>query len=335
MCLVNLIAVLVKIKLNSKFFPLVVLLLTLVCCNDGAKVAEEIDKIPVDFTVNRFDREFANATVQTIPNLKSKYPYLFSSKVPDSVWTNKLTDTLQLELEQEVALVFPEFEAERADLTSLVKHISYYFPGFKAPYVTTLISEVQYDARVVLVDSLLLIGLDNYLGPEHRFYAGLPNYVSKQLDKAYLTSDVASAFAKTVNNYPHNRSFLSRMLYYGKELYIKDLILPTTKDYQRINYTQDELEWALDNEEQIWRYIIEKELLYSTASDLDKRFLDPAPFSKFQLALDSESPGRIGRFVGWQIIRAFMANNPDITLVEVLDMPADEIFKKSNYKPKR
>ncbi len=321
--------------MNPKFFPFALVILTLFCCTDGKKVAEEIDKETVDFTVNRFDQEFANATIQTIPELKSKYPYLFSSKVPDSVWANKLTDTLQLELQQEVALAFPDFKEEHTDLTSLMKHITYYFPGFKAPNVTTLISEVQYDARVVLADSLLLIGLDNYLGPEHRFYAGLANYVSKQLDRAYLTSDVASAFAKTVNNYPRNRSFLSRMLYYGKELYIKDLLLPNTQDFHRINYTQEELKWAMENEEQIWRYVIERELLYSTASDLDQRFLDPAPFSKFQLALDSESPGRIGRYVGWQIVRAFMDNNPNTTLVELLDMPADEIFKKSNYKPKR
>jgi len=321
--------------LNPKFFLIALTVLTFVCCADKGKITKEINRIEVDFKVNRFDQEFSNATVGTIPKLKSKYPYLFSSKVPDSVWIGKLTDTLQLELEREVALTFPDFQEEHASLESLLKHIKYYFPDFEPPNITTLISEVQYDARVVLADTLLLVGLDNYLGPEHRFYAGLPNYVSKQLDKAYLTSDVAGAFAKTVNNYPRDRSFLSRMLYFGKELFLKDLLLPNTSDFQRINYTKEELTWAQDNEEQIWRYLIERELLYSTASDLDKRFLDPAPFSKFQLELDSESPGRIGRYVGWQIVRAFMEDNPKTTLVELLDMPADEIFKKSNYKPKR
>ena len=309
--------------------------MTLLGCVDGKIRNPEIEKISVDFAIHRFDMEFANAAIQDIPKLKSNYPYLFPQTVPDSIWAKKLTDTLQLELELEVATAFPNFTMEEAELKSLMQHISFYFPGFEPPNVTTLISEVQYDSRVVLTDKLLLIGLDNYLGSEHRFYAGLPNYVAKQLDKKYLMSDVASAFAKTVNNYPRNRSFLSRMLYYGKELYIKDLVLPNTLDLQRINYTQEELEWAMENEEQIWRYVIERELLYSTSSDLDKRFLDPAPFSKFQLALDSESPGRIGRFLGWQIIRSYMDNNPKTTLVELLDMPADEIFKNSNYKPKR
>jgi len=59
------------------------------------------------------------------------------------------------------------------------------------------------------------------------------------------------------------------------------------------------------------------------------------PFSKFRLELDSESPGRLGRYVGWQIVRAFMDKNPEVTLTELLDIPADEIFKKSNYKPEK
>ena len=102
-----------------------------------------------------------------------------------------------------------------------------------------------------------------------------------------------------------------------------------------LGYTPEELDWAFANEEQIWRYFIENELLYSTNAALDARFLDPAPFSKFRLALDNQSPGRLGRFLGWQILRAFVSKNETLTLQEVLDFPADEILKQSNYKPKR
>ena len=125
------------------------------------------------------------------------------------------------------------------------------------------------------------------------------------------------------------------MVHYGKELYLKDKLLPENSDAQKINYTEQQADWAKANEEQIWRYFVERELLYSTESSLDRRFLDPAPFSKFQLALDNESPGRLGRYMGWQIVRAFMEKNPEVELVTLLDMPADELFKKSNYKPKR
>lgn len=323
-------------KSNLKIFLICFLLGIITSCNEETKEEEAISKIPLDLDVSRFDLEFANATPDQIPSLKKKYPYLFPEQYEDSVWIAKLTDTLQLEIQQEIEKNISDFNLQQEAIVALFKHIKYYFPAYRVPKVVTIISDVQYDNRVVLADSLLLIGIDNYLGQDHHFYAGLPNYVAQNLDKEYLTSDIASAFAKTINRYPRNRSFLSRMVYYGKELYIKDKLLPNTQDHQRINYTEDEIAWTVANEEQIWRYFIERELLYSTDSKLDRRFLDPAPFSKFGLEeIDNESPGRVGRYVGWQIVRAFMDKNPETTLIELLDMPADDIFKKSNYKPKK
>ncbi|MEO0572106.1 MAG: gliding motility lipoprotein GldB [Bacteroidota bacterium] len=321
-------------KWVRKYFPILALIL-LISCNREDKLEKEIAKIPLELKTERFDREFADASPTDIPKLKSKYPYLFPKQFSDSIWIAKLKDTIQQELLSEVNKTFPDFSEQELELTSLFQHITYYFPGYVVPKVVTLTSEVQYDNRVVLTDSLLLLGLDNYLGEDHHFYRGVSRYIAKGLDKHYLVSDVASAFAKTLNRYPRNRTFLSRMVYHGKELYLKDKLIPQTSDAQKINYTQEELEWAVRNEEQIWRYYVENELLYSTSSELDRRFLDPAPFSKFQLELDSESPGRLGRYMGWQVVRAFMDKNPKVSLVELLDIPADDIFKKSNYKPKK
>lgn len=322
-------------KFLQKYFLFLIGITLFFCCKEEDKTAEAISKVQADFEVVRFDRLFADASSNDISELKANYPYLFPKQYSDSVWVAKLTDTLQIELEDEVNKVFKDFDEESEGIASLFQHFKYYFPGFYAPKVITVISDVNYNGRVILADSLLLLGLDNYLGREHHFYAGLPNYVSKGLDKTYLTSNIASALAKKVNKYPRNRSFLSRMIYYGKELYLIDRLLPNNDDYQKIGYTKEELEWSEINEEQIWRYFVEQELLYSTDSKLDRRFLDPAPFSKFGLELDSESPGRLGRFMGWQIVKAFMDKNPNITPVQLLSLPADDIFKKSNYKPKR
>lgn len=318
-----------------KYFFIFFGIFLIVSCREEGKLAKMVSEIPMELDLVRFDRMFAEASAEDIPELRNDFPYFFPEQFSDSVWISKLTDTLQLELQSEVDQAFGDFQQERADLELLFKHIKYYFPAFKAPKVITLISEVQYQNRVVLTDSLLLLGLDNYLGSDHRFYAGLPNYMAKVLDKRYLTSDIASAFAKKVNSYPRNRTFLSRMVYYGKELYVKERLLPSNSDAQIIGYTDEEVRWAQNNEEQIWRYFIEQELLYSTDSQLDRRFLDPAPFSKFGLELDSESPGRLGRYIGWQIVRRFMDENPELTLIELLDMSPDELFKESNYKPRR
>jgi len=330
-----------KMKWLFKYFSvpvfrsfLLIMVLLLSSCGETDKTEEEIDKITIDLRISRFDQEFANATPSDIPKLKTKYPYLFPEQFPDSVWVAKLTDTLQVELSDEVTKVFGDFDQESAELESLFKHIQYYFPETETPHVVTLTSDVRYDNRIILADSLLLIGLDNYLGEDHHFYEGLQRYIAASLDEKFLTSDVASAFAKKVLSYPRNRTLLSRMVYYGKELYLKDKLIPSATDAQKIGYSEEEMEWAKANEEQMWKYFVERELLYSTDAGLDRKFLDPAPFSKFGLELDNESPPRLGRYMGWQIVRAFMEKT-NIDLKQMLGMPADEILKQSNYKPKR
>lgn len=317
--------------------PIVLILglcFVLVGCVEDQKVKEEVQNIDVDVKVLRFDRDFAKAEALDIPILKNAYTYLFPAQYPDSVWEAKLRDTLQIELLDEVGKAFPNFDKETRDLELFFKHAKYYYPNFKVPTVVTITSDVDYNNRVILADTLLIIGLDNYLGPDHKFYGGIQKYISFGLDKDYLVSDVAAAFAKMVNPYPDDRTFLAQLIYYGKELYLKDKLLPLETDAKKIGYSQEEMEWASVNEEMIWRYFIEREMLYSTDTKLGMRFLDQAPFSKFQLELDNESPGRIGRFIGWKIVSSFMEKN-DVSLQQLLSLPADEVFRRSKYKPSK
>ncbi|MEB8330145.1 gliding motility lipoprotein GldB [Flavobacteriaceae bacterium KMM 6897] len=306
----------------------------LIGCGNDQKVKEEVQNINIDVKVLRFDRDFSDAGPLDIPGLKNTYPYLFPAQYSDSVWEAKLKDTLQVELLYEVGMAFPNFDKETQDLELFFKHVKYYFPNINIPTVVTITSDVDYNNRVILADSLLIIGLDNYLGQDHKFYGGIQKYISFGLGKEYLVSDVAAAFAKKVNSLPRDRTFLSQLIYYGKELYLKDKLLPLETDAKKIGYSQEELDWAKVNEEMIWRYFIERELLYSTDTKLGIRFLDQAPFSKFQLELDNESPGRIGRFIGWEIVRSFMEKN-DVTLQQLLSLPGEEVFKRARYKPSK
>lgn len=312
---------------------LLVLLLGLGCKKEN-RIAEAIGQQPVALQLNRFDREFARATPADLPDLKRRYPYLFPMQYADSIWIAKMNDSLQRELHKQVDSVFKDFEGVRKELEGFYKHVLYYFPDQQLPRVVTVTSDVDYTNRIILTDSLLLIGLDNYLGREHRFYEGIDRYIASGLDRQYLLSDLAGAFAKKVNPHPRQRTFLAQMVYYGKELYLKDLLTPYLSDAQKIGYSEQALAWAEANEAQIWRYFIERELLYSTDTQLGPRFLDPAPFSKFGLELDNESPGRLGRYIGWQIVRSSMERN-ELTLQQLLELPADELFRNANYKPKK
>ena len=318
--------------MKKMFYLLVLFAFVFIGCEKNDKIAEEVNNIALDLRVSRFDNEFASATNADIPNLRKEYPYLFPAS--DSVWIAKLQDSLQIELRQEVKTKFADFEKETADIELLFKYIKYYFPKYQAPRIITVTNDVDYNNRIILADSLLLIGLDNYLGPEHKYYSGLQNYVAQDMNRDFMVSNIASAFANKVVSRPKERTFLAQIIYHGKILHLKDKLMPFHTDEQKITYSQDQLVWAEANEEPMWRHFIENELLYSTDIKLSQQFLDPAPFSKFGLELDSESPGQLGRYLGWQIVRSFMDKN-EVTLQQLLNLSAEDIFKKSNYKPNK
>lgn len=303
-------------------------------CKKSDNSEKEIAAIPVSFELKRFDEAFANASPEQLPQLKAAFPYFFPEQFNDSVWINRMQDSLQQELLNEVQKAFPSVENEKEELKQLFQHAKYYFPDFKEPTVISLTSDVDYNNRVIYADSLLLIALDNYLGPGHRFYNGIQQYLKKNFTPEMIAVDAAGQIARSRMQYPNDRTLLGQMILHGKELYLKDLLIPFKTDAQKMGYTPKEIEWAIANEGEIWRYFIENNLLYDTSLKTQERFVREAPFSKFYLELDNEAPGRLGQFMGWQIVRAYMLNN-NVPLQQMLNAPADEIFKKSRFKPKK
>ncbi|MCB0454937.1 MAG: gliding motility lipoprotein GldB [Aequorivita sp.] len=317
-----------------KYCAMVLLGVFFFACNDGSKVEKEIEKIPINVEIIRFDKKFAATTPETLPSLKAEFPAFFPKQYGDSIWIEKLNDTLQNQLEEEVAKTFPNEESLEEIFVPLFQHIKYYFPKFTAPLVVTTTSDVDYRNKVILADSMLVVGLDNYLGANHRFYEGIDKYISKEMKPSQIGPDVAETYASQYIKPPSKATFLGQIIYFGKELYLKDLWLPNASDAEKIGYTAEEFQWAEENEEYMWRYFIEKELLYSTDPKLGARFISPAPFSKFYLEIDNESPGMLGRYLGWKIVRAYMENNKTSTQ-QLMITDAEEIFTNSKYKPKK
>ena len=303
-------------------------------CQNKSQLEEEIDKIPMNVEVIRFDKEFADAVPADLPHLKKQFPFFFPAQYNDSIWVEKLTDTLQRQLEEEVLKTFPMDGNLVKNLTPLFQHIKYYFPKFKTPLVVTTTSDVDYRNKVIQTDSLLIIALDNYLGKEHPFYEGIEKYVTKEMEPSQVLPDVAAVYARKYVSPPKSPSFLDQIIYYGKQLYLKDIWLTTTSNAHKIGYTEKEFDWAEENELYMWRYFVENELLYKTDPKLGSRFINPAPFSKFYLEIDNDSPGMLGRFLGWKIVRAYMQNN-DVSIQEMVVTNAEAIFTNSRYKPKK
>lgn len=313
---------------------LLVVLLVFNACKESDQIESEISKIDIDLNVERFDLDFAKAKSDDLPKLKRDYPFLFSERIPDSIWIDRINDSLQKELSGEVEKTYAKFDDVHDDIESLFQHLKYYDKTFKVPRVITVTSDVDYRNKTIVTDTIVLISLDTYLGSDHHFYEGIQRFLTLNMKRSQIVSDLAANYSEgyILQNKP--KTLLDDMIYFGKQLYFKDKMIPFKSDAEKIGYSEEQLEWAEANESEIWRYFIERELLFSTDNSLAGRFIADAPFSKFYLELDSESPGKLGQYIGWQIVRSYMKNN-DVPFMEMLQKDADEIFNNSKFKPRK
>ncbi len=308
-------------------------LLALSCATEK-KDSPDLSGISSEPEVIRFEERFYGGAEEDLPGLKSEFPYLFPEPNPDSVWVNKMKDEDERFLYDESQKVFGDFSLQEKRLESLFRHMKYYFPSFREPRVLTVITQVDYNNKVIYADSLLFIGLDLYLGEEHEVYADFPGYVKQNYNSGHMIVDVAEALVRPALLPPASNSFVSRMVQEGKRLKIMELLLPDLPPEEVMGYTPDQWNWTQSSESDMWKYFVQNELLYSTDPEMTKRFIDEAPFSKFYLEVDRESPGRVGSWFGWRIVDAYMDNN-EVDLKELIRTDNEEIFKSSSYKPKK
>lgn len=317
-----------------KIHPFIVVsCLFFLSCDKKNKTENAVTAIPLELKVERFDKIFFETPPKDLEKVKTAFPFFFPAGNDDSVWLDKMQDPIWREVHTEVQKKYADFEPVKADLELLFKHIKYYFPETKTPKVITIISEMDYTNKAIYADSLVIISLELYLGKNHKFYQ-FPNYIKQNFEQKQIMPDIVSSFSSRKIPSVMDKDLLSQMIYRGKQLYLKDVLLPDYSDAEKMGYTPEQIKWCEENESYMWRYFIEGELLYSADQKLVTRFINPAPFSKFYLEIDNESPGQVGAWIGWQMVRSYMENNK-VPVADLLKTDAKEIFSKSKYKPKK
>jgi gliding motility-associated lipoprotein GldB len=317
-----------------KIYPfLVVFCLFFLSCDKKNKTKNAVTAIPLELKVERFDKIFFETPPKDLEKVKAAFPFFFPAGNDNSIWLNKMQDPIWREVYTEVQKKYADFEPVKSELELLFKHIKYYFPKTKTPKVITIISEMDYTNKAIYADSLVIISLELYLGKNHKFYQ-FPNYIKQNFEQKQIMPDIVSSFSSRKIPPVTDKDLLSQMIYQGKQLYLKDLFLPNYSDAEKMGYTPEQITWCQENESYMWRYFIEKEMLYSDDQKLITRFINPAPFSKFYLEIDNESPGQVGAWIGWQMVRSYMENN-EVPVPDLLKTDAKEIFLKSKYKPKK
>lgn len=282
-------------------------------------------------------------TKQELVNFFSRHPALrdvfFGRKnyPSDSVFINKLFrrfvhpsfDTLLLETKK----VFGDGQVLKEEFRVAFANMKYYYPGFKVPRVETVITGLESDLFVS--DTLVIVGLDYYLGKKAKYRPNMYEYMLRRYEKNFIVPSMLLLYGidgqyNQVNM--SDRTVLAEMVAYGKAYYFARHMLPCSADSLFIGYTAKEIEGAKVNQDMIWKRLVDDEALFSTSQQMKQRFIAERPKT---YEVGNECPGRIGTWVGWQIVNEYMRQNPALTLPELMKTAdAQKIFKGSKYNVK-
>ncbi|MGB3947337.1 MAG: hypothetical protein WBM13_05105 [Bacteroidia bacterium] len=289
-----------------------------------------IDTSTIEAETKKLQQKYGNYYSIFIRNIvnngglsDSSYVYRIKQFISDKDMKNAYADCQKM---------YPNVDFLNKELTDLYKHFKYYFPKRNLPKPITMMSGFNY--TVVNVDSTLAIGLEMYLSEKSIFYQmlGLPKYKTSFMNQENIIPDAARAWMFTEFPFNMNKNdFLSEITYMGKILYLTDALLPNTPDSLKIQYTQQQLDYCIQNEFNVWSYFAAKKMLYTTDHAEIMKYTTDGPFTS---AFSKEAPPRIAYWIGWQIVREYMKNNPKITLEELMkEDDAQKILTKAKYKP--
>jgi hypothetical protein len=232
--------------------------------------------------------------------------------------------------------IYPDLVVLEDGLTKTFGNIKSILPGFRVPEVYTYVSGLLYESPVEYLDSVMIIGLDMFLGWDYEQYraAGIPVYVTRRMEPQNIIPECSRQIAYSMlPDHTRPKTLLDYMLLHGKIMYAMDLFIPGTPDSLKIGYTKNQLRWCEDNEASIWRLFIDQEMLYRSDAFLNNRFIQDGPFTA---GLPEGSPAMLGRWVGWQIIRNYMKKNPGTSLNQLFENSDSQlILSQSGYKPKK
>ena len=344
-----------------RLLSLAALIFLLVSCNNQNN-KPDVSNIKVDVTIDRFEQTFFSidtnqltngltATSQKFPNfypifmneillLKNAHSFengqVSATPEGDAVCRNfirgyrPIFDSINKKYNSLIWL--------KEELTTAFKYVNYYYPSYKAPKVITFIG--TFDAPgVILTQHYLGIGLHQYAGKNFSVYKDpqiqemYPEYISRRFDKEYMTANcIKSIVDDLYTDSTVGRPLIEQMIEKGKQWYLLDKFLPDTPDSIKTGYQQKQLNWVKENEGNVWGFITKNTDIFTIDPEIIQGYIGEGPFT--QGMPETVSPGNIGQWVGWQIVKTFAEKNPKLSVQQILATPAKNLFQEAKYKPK-
>lgn len=325
-------------------FTFLVLSASVVACTNKGKECVDAPDVGVQIELQTEDLREAIHTItskQELVDFLAKHEvfrdqFLHRSEYPDDStfintlyqrFTNPYFDSLYFETQK----VFGDLNSLREEFEQAFTNLHYYYPEYPQPKIQFVITGL--DGDLYLSDSLIIVGVDHYLGGGAKYRPRMYEYILRQYIPENIVASVMLLYgidSKINTTNMNDRTVLADMIAYGKSYYFAKQMLPCKADSILMNYSAAEIAGARKNQDLIWFRLVEDEVLYSTANIMKQRFLGERPKT---VEVGPDCPGRIAQWVGWQIVNSYMKNHPDVSLQDLMKkQDADKLFKESKYK---
>ncbi len=347
----------------SRLIGFVILCTSLILCfscADDASIKEHIATIAPSLSTDiiRFDQLVHQLPdedlLSSYQSLVDRYPQfaklyrddLLQAKTPEQLTKELLidhTDTSFVLLYDDVQKIVGDLSDVKPEIDQLLENYLKIFdlPSKSLPDVYTFVSGFSYQA--FLFDDGdkdgIGIGLDMFLGDQFPYttvHPANPNfsqYLLRTYNKEHMVKKIAEVLVEDQLQPPAKSDFLTLMVWGGKKLYLMDQVLDFKSDTIVIEYTSDQLAWCRANEPQIWNHFFEEDLFYETNLTKFNKLIAPSPTSP---GMPQEAPGQTGNYMGWQIIKAYMARHPETSVRDLINLiDAQKLLDQSKYKPSR
>jgi hypothetical protein len=330
---------------------LVFLSLMFFACNHSND-KPDVSGIEVKFTISRFEKDFfkidTNNLGAGLARINQEYPNFFPFymqqilRVPDSGPSSypviKSIVSGYHGINDSIQKKYKNLDWLKGELTTGFKYTKHYYTDYKIPNIITFIG--SFDAPgVVLTSQYLGIGLHQFAGKNFSVYKEAqlvevyPDYISRRFDKEYIVPNCMKAVVDDI--YPDSsvgRPLIEQMIIKGKQWYLLDHFLPGTEDSLKTGFTAKQLDWVNRNEGNIWGYITSNTDIYTIDPSVIQDYIGEGPFTRG--LPEGSSPGNIGQWVGWQIVKKFADKNPELSVQQVMATSPVNIFQEAKYKPK-
>ncbi|HOO19184.1 MAG TPA: hypothetical protein PK296_03225 [Paludibacteraceae bacterium] len=335
-------------KFKGIIFTSIVITLLFCSCKKTNRFAINTSKDRIKVVIQRFDKDLILLdTINTevgVKQLYQKYPDFFpfyissilerdpqdTLKICDLI-KNFLKDTTFVKVNKKVLEEYADVSDIETTLSTAFTYTHYYFPEIKLPTVYFFVS--GFNRAILWNDHLIGIGTDLYLGNDYPLYKEITyEYMIYNMRRECIPADIVSTLL--VNSFPMKSSqdrLIENMLYRGKIMYLLSIFLPEEKPTDLIGYTPTQWEWCKKHEKEIWASVIEQKALFSSDSKIIGAFINDAPFTA---PISQDSPGRLGTWIGWQIIKSYMETNKNVDLRQLMnERNYEKLLENSNYYP--